>query len=84
MNTNTYNVWICQTLLAADIVEAEDCPWDYQSIMSRDGSNIEVSFCPMPSSEVQAEILSQGVSSTVPDTATQNRHEEGERPKFGP
>ena len=30
VNTNTYNVWICQTLLAADIVEAEDCPWDYQ------------------------------------------------------
>ena len=27
VNTNTYNVWICQTLLAADIVEAEDCPW---------------------------------------------------------
>ena len=26
VNTNTCNVWICQTLLAADIVEAEDCP----------------------------------------------------------
>ena len=72
VNTNTYNVWICQTLLAADVVEAEDCPWDYQSIMSRDGDDIKVSFCPLPSSEVQAEILSQGVSSTVTDTGTQN------------
>ena len=38
----------------------------------------------MPSSEVQAEILSQGVSGTVSDTATQNRHKGGERPKFVP
>ena len=82
VNTNTYNVWICQTLLAADVVEAEDCPWDYQSIMSHDGSDIKVSFCPMSSTEVQAEILSQGVSNTEPDTT--NQHEEGKRPKFGP
>ena len=52
--------------------------------MSRDGNNIKVSFCPLPSSEVQAEILSQGVSSTVTDTGTENQHEGGERPKFGP
>ena len=84
VNTNTYNVWIHQTLLAADVVEAEDCPWDYQSIMSHDGDSIKVSFCPLPSSEVQAEILSQVVSVTVTDTGTENRHEGGERPKFGP
>ena len=37
---------------------------------------------PMPSSEVQTEILTQGVSNAEPDTT--NQHEEGERPKFGP
>ena len=79
---NTNSVWIHQTLLAADVVEAEDCPWDYQPIMSREGSDIKVSFCPMPSSEVQAEILSQGVSSMEPGTT--NQPEEGKRPKFGP
>ena len=82
VNTNTYNVWICLTLLAADVVEAEDCPWDYQSIMSHDGSDIKVSFCPMPSSEVQTEILTQGVRNAGPDTT--NQHEEGKRPQFGP
>ena len=41
----------------ADIVEAEDCPWDYQPIMSHDGDNIKVSFCPVPTPEVQAEIM---------------------------
>ena len=63
-------------------MEAEDCPWDYQSIMSRDSSDIKVSFCPMPSSEVQTEILTQGVSNAEPDTT--NQHEEGRRPEFGP
>ena len=84
VNTNTYNIWICQTLLVANVVEAEDCPWDYQPIMSHDGNDIKVSFCLMPSSEVQAEILSQGVNSMVSDTATLNQHEGGERPKSGP
>ena len=54
VNTNSYNVWIYQPLLAADIVEVETCPWDYQSMMSHDGDNIKVSFCPAPSLEVQA------------------------------
>ena len=44
-NTNTYNVWIHQPLLAADVVEVESCPWDYQTILSRDGKNVKASFC---------------------------------------
>ena len=27
MNTNSYNVWICQSLLNADVVEADHCLW---------------------------------------------------------
>ena len=42
----------------------------------------KISFYPMPSSEVQTEILSQGVSNMELDTT--NQQEEGERPKFGP
>ena len=49
VNTNSYNVWIHQPLLAADIMEVESCPWDYQSMMSHDGDDIKVSFCPAPS-----------------------------------
>ena len=37
MNTNSYNVWIKQLLLAADIVEVDHCTWDYHSTMSHDG-----------------------------------------------
>ena len=75
MNTNTYNVWIRQPLLAADIVEAKDCPWDYQLIMSHDGNNIKISFCPVPSTEVQAEIA--GVSVTDAEPGTPEKTNEG-------
>ena len=83
MNTNTYNVWICQPLLVADIVEAEDCPWDYQSSMSRDGNKINISFCPVPSTEVQAEIVAVSVTKAEPGKKLEMTNEGGERPKFG-
>ena len=85
MNTNSYNVWIRQPLLAADIVEAKDCPWDYQTSMSHDGGQINISFCPVPSTEVQAEISAVSVSTAEsgnnPELTTNT--EGGERPKFG-
>ena len=44
-NTNSYNIWIRQPLLAADVVEVESCPWDYQTILSHDDKEIKASFC---------------------------------------
>ena len=64
VNTNSYNVWICQPLLATDIVEVESCPWDYQSMISHDGDDIKISICPAPSLEVQVEIMSASMSNT--------------------
>ena len=64
LNTNYYNVWIQQSLLAANIVEVEHCPWDFHSIMSRGGDQVQVSFCPVPMPEVQEEIFSFGVTET--------------------
>ena len=85
MNTNSYNVWIRQPLLVADIVEAEDCPWDYQSSMSHDGNKINISFCPMPSTEVQAEIAAVSANTAEPGNNPEKttNPEGGERPKFG-
>ena len=82
MNTNTYNVWICQPLLVADIVEAEDCPCDYQSQMSHDCNNIKISFCPVPSTEVQTEIVAVSVTNAEPGIP-EKTNEGGERLKFG-
>ena len=88
-NTNSYNVWIWQSLLTTDIVEVEHCPWDYQSVMSHDGDQVQVSFCPVPTPEVQADILSSGVINNDPSSNSSNSNvsttkESGEWPKFGP
>ena len=34
MNTNSYNIWIRQPLLAANVVEADHCPWDHTTILT--------------------------------------------------
>ena len=86
-NTNSYNIWIRQPLLAADVVEVESCPWDYQTILSREDKNIKASFCRVPPPEVQEEVFANAVvsqdfkgSETVDDNGTT-----GEKlKKFGP
>ena len=45
-NTNSYNFWIWQSLLAANVVEVESCPWDYQTILSHDGKDIKFPSAP--------------------------------------
>ena len=87
VNTNSYNVWIKQQLLAADIVEVDHCPWDYHSTMSHDGSEVQVSFRPVPTPDVQADVLSVSVTRTEKEAGEMemtNGGEQEERPKFGP
>ena len=64
VNTNSYHVWIKQQLLAADIVEVDHCPWDYRSTMSRDCGEVQVSFCPVPTPDVQADVFSVSATKT--------------------
>ena len=74
-------------LLAADIVEVDHCPWDYHSNMSHDGNEVQVSFCPVPTPDVQADVLSVSVTKTeskAGESVTTKEGEQGERPKFGP
>ena len=87
INTNSYNVWIRQQLLAADIVEVDHCPWDYHSTMSRDGGDVQVLFQPVPTPDVQANIFSVNVTQTeekAGDRKTTEGIDQEERPKFGP
>ena len=83
-NTNSYNIWIRQPLLAADVVEVESCPWDYQTILSHEDKNIKASFCCVPPPEVQEEVFSSAVMSKDSDTVDE-KGTSGEKPKkFGP
>ena len=43
MSTNSYNIWIRQPLLAANVVEADHCPWDHTTIMTQDSEEIKIS-----------------------------------------
>ena len=57
--------------------------------MSHDGNQVQVSFCPVPTLEVQAEILSSGVTNSDSSSNSSNSNvsttkEPGEWPKFGP
>ena len=79
VNTNTYNIWIRQPLLAADIIEAKHCPWDYQTIMSHEGDDVKVSFCPVPTPEIQAEIMA---ASVVENSKTKKAKATSKNPKI--
>ena len=83
-NKNSYNVWIHQPLLAADIVEVESCPWDYQTILSHDGKNIKASFCRVPPPEVQEDVFTHNVVSSENPDAVHNKGTSGKKQKFGP
>ena len=82
-NTNSYNVWIHQPLLAADVVEVESCPWDYQTILSRDGKNVKASFCRVPLPEVQEDVFTHNVMSSENPDMVHDKGTSGEKPKFG-
>ena len=87
LNTNSYNIYIHQQLLTTDIVEVDHCPWDYHSNMSHEGNEVQVSFCPVPTPDVQADVLSVGVTETeskAGESVMTKGGEQGERPKFGP
>ena len=86
MNTNSYNVWIQQPLLTADVVEAEHCPWALQSFLSHNGDEVKVTFHPIPTLDVQEEILSQSVNqgSGNKSEGKSGAKEGGEKAKFGP
>ena len=41
INTTSRNNWICQPLLAAEIFEVELHPWQYKSVLQREGNTTE-------------------------------------------
>ena len=55
--------------------------------MSRDGSEVQVLFQPVPTLDVQADIFSVDATETEKEAReleSTNREEQEERPKFGP
>ena len=78
INTNRYNVWIRQPLLAAELFDVESNEMEYRANMNWDGDNILVGFQPVPPQLIKTN------SCQVEAGAIQLDNPKIERPEFGP
>ena len=78
INTNRYNVWIRQPLLAVKLFNAECDEIEYRANMNQDGNNISVGFQPVPPQLINTN------SCQVEAGPVQLDSPETERPVFGP
>ena len=81
MNQNSYNIWIWQPLLAAEIYWVEHLPWDYGVEFHQQGKRIEVAFLPLPLVDI---ISTMNVVHDEPDTKPSNEANKEPCPTFGP
>ena len=65
INTTSRNILICQPLLAAKISEVELHPWQYKSILHREGNTIKVGFQPNVPPEVEGGLQTNQVEVKV-------------------
>ena len=83
INTTSRNIWIHQPLLAAKIYEGKLHPWQYKSILHREGNTIKVVFQTIVPPEVEGDLQTNQVEAKVNEEPS-----EGEStpplPSFGP
>ena len=78
INTNRYNVWIRQPLLAAELFDTECNEIDYRATLNWEGDNISVGFQPVPPQLIDTN------SSQVEVGPIQSNNPKIEKPEFGP
>ena len=78
INTNQYNVWVRQPLLAAELFNVECNEIDYRATLNREGDNISVGFQPVPPQLIDTN------SCQVEAGPIQTNSPKIERPEFGP
>ena len=65
INSTSRNIWICQLLLAAEIYEVKLHPWEYQSMLHREGDTIKVGFQSLIPPEVEGDLQTNQVEVNV-------------------
>ena len=83
INTTSRNIWIHQTLLAAKIYEVELHPWQYKSILHREGNTIKVGFQPKVPPEVEGDLQTNQVEVEVKEEPSEEESNPP-LPSFGP
>ena len=56
INSNNYNIWIRQPLLAAELYTFEYHPWEYETIIDQDGNEINTWLQVIPPSEIMTSL----------------------------
>ena len=80
INTTSRNIWISQPLLAAKIYEVELHPWQYKSILHREGNTIKVGFQPIVPPEVEGDLQTNQVEVEVKEEQKEPFEEESNPP----
>ena len=78
INTNRYNVWIRQPLLAAELFDMECDEIEYRANMNQEGNNISVGFQPVPPQLIDTKSCEVEAGPIQPDIPTI------EKPEIGP
>ena len=83
INTSSRNIWICQPLLAAEIFEVKLHPWQYKSILHREGNTIKFEFQPIVPPEVEGDLQTIQVEVKVKEEPSEEESTPP-LPSFGP
>ena len=83
INTTSRNIWISQPLLAAEIFEVELHPWQYKSVLHREGNIIKVAFQPIVPPEVEGGLQINKVEVEVKEEPSEEEATPP-LPSFGP
>ena len=87
INTNSYNVWTRQPLLAAELYDVDYHPWEYGTTVNHEGDSdtIKFGFQSVTTAELQADIMA-----TAQESVQEEKNNDGDKededilPKFGP
>ena len=71
INTTNRNILICQPLLAAKTYEVKLLPWQYHSVLYREGNTIKVGFQPLVPPEVERSLQANQVEVRVKEVPSE-------------
>ena len=83
INTTNINIWICQPLLAVDIFKVKLYPWQYHSVLYREGNTFKVGFQPIVPPEVEGNLQDNQMEAKVKEEPSEEESTTP-LPSFGP
>ena len=83
INTTNRNIWIHQPLLAASVHEVKLHPWQYHSVLYREGNTIKVGFQPVVPPEVERSLQANQMEAKVKEEPSEEESTPP-LPSFGP